>query len=69
MGFYSAPRRHISYQAYLAQMGAAPEEISALMGGETTVDQRPSVMASIGVGVATGALTYVVTKFLERMFK
>lgn len=64
--FYSQERRRRarSYQAYLA--GDA-DDVGAIVGAETAAFSEGGAWRSIGVGVATGALTYLATRILESL--
>lgn len=62
-------RHRVSYQAYLA--GLTDPELGAIVGGDVAAmsDSTSSAWRSIGIGVATGALTFLVTKLLESFFE
>ena len=51
--------------------GLAPVEVGAVVSSEVAAMQADTSSAwrAISIGVATGALTFVVTRLLERMFK
>ena len=51
--------------------GDVAPEIGAVVGGSTGAveSQTHSPLYSIGVGVATGALTFLVTRLLEKWLK
>ncbi len=55
-------REQMSYQAYLA--GVEDELVAA----ETAAAMSPTTRAIV-VGVVTGALTLIVNRWLERLFK
>lgn len=53
--------------------GLTATEISAMVGGEAaggenTIDPS-AALKSIGIGVATGAITFIVTRLLEKWLK
>lgn len=70
MGFYAKPAqgryapRRMSYQAYLA--GAADEVIAAELAAASAPE---GAWRAIGIGVATGVLTLLVNRWLERVLK
>jgi hypothetical protein len=68
--FYSQHRRsrdrQMSYQAYLAGEGEFDQGGGVLAAAES---QRTSAGKSIMIGVATGALIFLVNKWLERLIK
>jgi len=63
---YRRRRRRLSYQAYLA--GGVDEVVAAEVAAATS-DRESSAMRAIGIGVATGVLTLLVNRFLERLLK
>jgi len=67
--YYSQHRRgaqrRMSYQEYLAGADLGPE-----LGGQlAAADASSGVARSIAIGVATGALIFVVNRWLERLLK
>ncbi len=64
MSFYrhrTAPRP-VSYQAYLAG------DVEDLVAAETAASQMSPTARAVMVGVATGAITLIVNRLIERMF-
>jgi hypothetical protein len=58
-------RRRLSYQAYLA--GGVDEVIAAEVAASAS--SSSTAMRAIGIGVATGVLTLLVNRWLERLLK
>jgi hypothetical protein len=57
----------MSYQAYLAGEGDALDQGGGVLAAAES--QRTSAGKSILIGVATGALIFLVNKWLERLIK
>lgn len=51
--------------------GLTAQEASAIVGGEVAgeIDTPNAALRAIGIGVATGAITFIVTRLLERWLK
>ena len=73
MSFYASPRRPLSYQAYLASgaVSGAEDDVSAVVGAGTAAfsSDTHSAWRAISIGVTTGALTYLVTRMIEKFLK
>jgi len=79
--FYDAQRRRRRWaqgnrglQGYAEFLGGASDaEVGALVGAGTAAMSDSagpsSAWRSIGIGVATGALTFLLNRYLERLFK
>ncbi len=61
------------YAGYLAGYGDSTADVSSIVAGEVAGEMDSAsgdaVLRAIGVGVATGVITFLLNRWLEGMFK
>lgn len=61
------------YAQHLAGYGDATADVSSIVAGEVAGEMDSSsgdaTLRAIGVGVATGVITFLLNRYLERLFK
>lgn len=66
----NSPQGLQGYSAFLAGDPGVPEELGAVVGAEAAAfEAEPGIGRAVLIGVATGALTFLVNRWLGKVLK